>query len=62
MKKDHQKGRSLKNSANIGGAAYAPQQDEPHSKSDDRAPNKPIGEAAHANRDPTKKKKGKAAG
>jgi hypothetical protein len=24
MEKDHQKGRSLKNSANIGGAAYAP--------------------------------------
>ena len=62
MKKDHLKGRSLKNTAKIGGAAYAPQQDEPQSKSDDRAPNKPIGEATHANRDPTKKKKGKAAG
>ena len=34
MKKDHQKGRSRKNTANIGGAAYAPQQDEPHSKGD----------------------------
>ena len=45
MKKDHQKGRSRKNTANIGGAAYAPQQDEPHSKGDERAPNKPIGEA-----------------
>ena len=29
MKKDREKGRSRKNSANIGGAAYAPQQDEP---------------------------------
>jgi len=56
MKKDHQKGRSRKNTANIGGAAYAPQQDEPHSKGDERAPNKPIGEAAYASRDPTKKK------
>ena len=60
MKKDHQKGRSRKNTANIGGAAYAPQQDEPHSKRDERAPNKPIGEAA--NRDGTKKKTGKTAG
>ena len=35
MKKDdHQKGHSRKNTANIGGAAYAPQQDEPHSKGD----------------------------
>ena len=56
MKKDHQKGRSRKNTANIGGAAYAPQQDEPHSKGDERAPNKPIGEAAYASRDPTKQK------
>ena len=57
MKKDdHQKGHSRKNTANIGGAAYAPQQDEPHSKGDERAPNKPIGEAAYASRDPTKKK------
>jgi hypothetical protein len=38
MKKDHQKGRSRKNTANIGGAAYAPQQDEPHSKGDERTP------------------------
>lgn len=59
---DHQKGHSRKNTAKIGGAAYAPQQDEPHSKSDDRASNKPIGKTTHANRDPTKKKKGKAAG
>ena len=56
MKKDHQKGRSRQNTANIGGAAYAPQQDEPHSKGDERPPNKPIGEAAYASRDPTKKK------
>ena len=48
MKKDHQKGRSRKNTANIGGAAYAPQQDEPHPKDDERAPNKPIGEVAYA--------------
>jgi len=48
--------RSRKNTANIGGAAYAPQQDEPHSKGDEKAPNKPIGEAAYASRDPTKKK------
>ena len=42
MKKDdHQKGHSRKNTANIGGAAYAPQQDEPHSKGDARTPNKP---------------------
>ena len=54
MKKDHQKGRSRKNTANIGGAAYAPQQDEPHSKGDERAPNKPTGGAAYPNRDPTK--------
>ena len=48
MKKDdHQKGHSRKNTANIGGAAYAPQQDEPHSKGDERAPNKPIGEVAY---------------
>jgi hypothetical protein len=39
MKKDdHQKGPSRKNTANIGGAAYAPQQDEPHSKGDERKP------------------------
>ena len=56
MKKDHQKGRSRKNTAHIGGAAYAPQQDEPHSKGDERTPNKPIGEVAYANRNPTKKK------
>jgi len=61
MKKDdHQKGHSRKNTANIGGAAYAPQQDEPHSKGDARTPNKPIGEVAYANRDPTKKKTGKS--
>jgi hypothetical protein len=35
MKKDHQKGRSWRNTANIGDAAYAPQQDEPHSKGDE---------------------------
>ena len=35
---DHHKGRSRKNTANIGGAAYAPQQDEPHSKGDERRP------------------------
>jgi hypothetical protein len=59
MKKDdHQKGHSRKNTANIGGAAYAPQQDEPHSKGDERTPNKPIGEVAYAKRDPTKKKTG----
>jgi hypothetical protein len=47
MKKDdRQKGQSRKNTANIGGAAYAPQQDEPYSKSDDR--NKPISEVAYA--------------
>jgi len=61
MKKgDHQKGHSRRNTANIGGAAYAPQQDEPHSKGDARTPNKPIGEVAYANRDPTKKKTGKS--
>ena len=62
MKKDdHQKGHLRKNTANIGGAAYAPpQQDEPHSKGDARTPNKPIGEVAYANRDPTKKKTGKS--
>ena len=61
MKKgDHQKGHSRKNTANIGGAAYAPQQDEPHSKGDARTPNKPIGEVAYANRDPTKKTTGKS--
>jgi hypothetical protein len=38
MKKDDQKGRSRKNTANIGGAAYAPQQDEPQSKGDERPP------------------------
>ena len=39
MKKDdHQKGRSRKNTAKIGGAAYAPQQDEPQSKGDERTP------------------------
>ena len=48
MKKDREKGRSRKNTANIGGAAYAPQQDEPHSKGDERTPNKPAGEAAYA--------------
>jgi hypothetical protein len=62
MKKDdRQKGQSRKNTANIGGAAYAPQQDEPYSKSDERRPNKPISEVAYAkNRDPTKKKAGKS--
>jgi hypothetical protein len=62
MKKDdRQKRHSRKNTANIGGAAYAPQQDEPHSKGDERTPNKPIGEGAYAkNRDPTKKKTGKS--
>jgi hypothetical protein len=54
MKKDHQKG-SRKNTANIGGAAYAPQQDDPHSKIDKRTPNKPTGEVAYPNRDATKK-------
>ena len=57
MKKDHQKGRSRKNTANIGGAAYAPQQDEPHSKGDERTPNKPIGEAAYAKPRPDQKRK-----
>ena len=57
MKKDHQKGRSRKNTANIGGAAYAPQQDEPHSKGDKRAPNKPIGEPAYAKPRPDQKRK-----
>ena len=57
-KDDHQKGHSRKNTANIGGAAYAPQQDEPHSKGDERTANKPM--VAYAkNRDPTRKKKGK---
>ena len=62
MKKDdRQKGRSRKNTANIGGAAYAPQQDEPHSKGDERMPNKPSSEVAYANnRDRIKKKKGKS--
>jgi hypothetical protein len=62
MKKDdHQKGHSRKNTANIGGAAYAPQEDEPHSKSDERTPKKPIGEGAYAkNRDPITKKTGKS--
>jgi hypothetical protein len=60
-KDDRQKGQSRKNTANIGGAAYAPQQDEPYSKSDERRPNKPISEVAYAkNRDPTKKKAGKS--
>ena len=59
MKKDHQKGRSRKSIAEIGGAAYAPQQDEPHSKGDERTSNKPIGEVAYVNRGPTKKKSGK---
>jgi hypothetical protein len=54
---DHQKGRSRKNTAIIGGAAYAPQEDEPHSKGDERTPNKPISEVAKVkNRDQTKKK------
>src|SRR5262245_6014024 len=35
---DHQKGHSRKNTAKIGGAAYAPQQDEPQSKGDERTP------------------------
>jgi hypothetical protein len=56
MKEDHRKGRLRKNTAKIGGAAYAPQQDEPHSKGEERTPDKPIGEAARANRDPTKKR------
>jgi hypothetical protein len=56
MKKDHQKGRSRKNTPIIGGAAYAPHQDEPHSKGDERAPNKPIGEASYASPRPDKKK------
>jgi hypothetical protein len=57
-KDDHQKGHSRKNTANIGGVAYAPQQDEPHSKGDEWTPNKPM--VAYAkNRDPTRKKKGK---
>jgi hypothetical protein len=56
MKKGRQTGHSRKNTANIGGAAYAPQQDEPHSKGDERTPNKPIGEVAYANRKPTRKK------
>ena len=55
MKKGHQKGRSRKSTAEIGGAAYAPQQAEPHSKGDKRTSNKPIGEVAYA-RGPTKKK------
>ena len=58
MKKDHQKGRSRKNTANIGGAAYAPQQDEPHSKGDERTPNKPIGEAGLRQPRPDQKKDG----
>jgi hypothetical protein len=58
MKKDRQTGHSRKNTANIGGAAYAPQQDEPHSKGDERTPNKPIGEVAYANRNPTKRRRG----
>ena len=58
MKEDHQKGHPRKNTAKVGGAAYAPQQDEPHSKSDERTPDKPIGKMAYANRDPTKKKTG----
>jgi hypothetical protein len=60
MKKvDHQKGRSRKNTAEIGGAAYAPQQDEPYSKGDEQTPNKSNNEVAYAkNRDPSKKKSG----
>ena len=55
MKKDHQTRHSRKNTANIGGAAYAPHQDEPHSKGDERTPNKPIGKVAYSNRNQTKK-------
>ena len=54
MKADHQKGHPRKNTAKVGGAAYAPQQDEPHSKGDERTSDKAVGEVA--NRDPTKKK------
>ena len=36
MKQDQRKGHSRKNTAKIGGAAYAPQQDEPHSKGYER--------------------------
>jgi hypothetical protein len=62
MKKDdRQKRRSGKNTANIGGAAYAPQQDEPHSKGDERTPKKPISEVAYTkSRDPITKKMGKS--
>jgi hypothetical protein len=62
MKKDdRQKGHSRKNTANIGGAAYAPQQDEPHSKGDERTPKKPISEVAYTkSRDLTKKKTGRS--
>jgi hypothetical protein len=60
MKEDHRKRQPRKNTAKVGGAAYAPQQDEPHSKGDERTPDKPIGEAAYANRDPAKKKTGKS--
>ena len=58
MKKDHQKGHPRKNTAKIGGAAYAPQQDEPRSKGDERIPDKTIGNVAYADRDPTKRKAG----
>jgi hypothetical protein len=58
MKEDHQKRRPGKNTAKVGGAAYAPQQDEPHSKGDERTPDKPLGEMANAHRDPIKKKSG----
>ena len=56
MKEDRQKRPPRKNTAKIGGAAYAPQQDEPHSKGEERTPDKPIGQAARANRDPTRKR------
>jgi hypothetical protein len=58
MKKDRQTGHSRKNTANIGGAAYAPQQDEPNSKGDERTPNKPIGEVAYANETRPKRRRG----
>ena len=59
MREDHQKERPKKNTAKQGGAAYAPQQGEPHEKTgDDPTPDHPIGEVAYANRDPAKKKTG----
>jgi hypothetical protein len=53
MKEAHQKRYPRKNTAKIGGAAYAPQQDEPQFKA--RRPKKPIGA-----RNPAKRKTGKS--